>query len=440
MTNIIWLITAFLLVLLNAFFVAAEFSMVKMRATRVETIKKTQGLRGKILARVHKNLDVCLSACQLGITLASLGLGWVGEPAFVHLFKPLLEIVGIGSPELVSLISFLAAFSLLSFLHIVIGELMPKSLAIRQSEKVSLWTALPLYIFYRIMYPAIWLLNACSNMLLRITGLSEVHKGEYFYSTAEIKLLLGTSHLHGELTKDEVDIIEHTMDLADLKVTKMMRPANEMIALDIKDTLPQVMAVVMNYRYSRYPVKDHEKQDITGIIHIKDLLMALYEAGDIQEWQTLIRPVLKVSHRLPALNLMKKFREGMPHFALIYSRHETLIGFITLDNLLQVMIGRIKDEFNLTKVDWVKNKDHSLTVKGDCSIYSLEQALDREIDTGKELLETLSGLIFYRLGFSPKIGDHISFPEFEAVIEKMHGSRILIVTVHPKPAPVSKTD
>src|SRR6185437_16759682 len=168
MDHFLFLLLAFAFVLLNAFFVSAEFAMVKLRQTQVVAIQRTYGLRGKILAEVHQHLEAYLSACQLGITLASLALGWVGEPALAHLFKPFFDTMGISSHELITVISFFIAFSILSFLHIVVGELMPKSLAIRQSEIISIWTAIPLYVFYWIMYPAILILNSCSNFLLRI--------------------------------------------------------------------------------------------------------------------------------------------------------------------------------------------------------------------------------------------------------------------------------
>ncbi|AHE66288.1 hemolysins-related protein containing CBS domain protein [Legionella oakridgensis ATCC 33761 = DSM 21215] len=405
--------------------------MVKIRATRVEAIKNVYGLRGQILSHVHKHLDAYLSACQLGITFASLGLGWIGEPAFAHLLEPVLAFIGIVSPQLITVVAFFAAFSFISILHIVVGELMPKSLAIRQSEKVSVWTAIPLYGFYWLMYPAIWLLNSCSNFLLKALGLAPVQQGEHFYTTEEIKLLLSASHLHGELTKEEVEIIEHTLDLADLRVTEVMRSREEMIMIDIKKPIQEIMSILLEYRYSRYPVYDPDKQDVIGIIHVKDLLPVLYQQGEINELQSLLRPVLKVSRRLPALDLLRKFREGMPHFALVYSRQDALLGFITLDNLLQVLIGRIKDEFHRTQVDWVLNEDGSLSVVGNCSIYSLEQAIDRDIDVNEDI-ETLTGLIFHRLGYIPKEKEHINFPEFDAVIEQVSGSRILKVNIYPK--------
>jgi CBS domain containing-hemolysin-like protein len=427
-----WVLLAFALVLLNAFFVAAEFGIVKLRSTRLEEIKDSYGVRGRVLYHIHQYLDAYLSACQLGITLASLGLGWIGEPAFVRIIEPFLSLLGIHSHQLITVIAFFLAFSFISFLHIVVGELMPKSFAIRQSEKVSVWTALPLYGFYWLMYPAIWLLNSCSNFLLRIFNLDSIHQGEHFYSTQEIKLLLNTSYLHGEITEEEVDIIEHTFDLADLKVTEVMRFSEEMVMIDLSQPIHQIMELIMKHRYSRYPVYDPDKKDIIGIIHVKDILPVVYKQTKVDDLKPLIRAVLKVSRHIPALDLMRQFREGMPHFALVY-HGDTLLGFVTLDNLLQVLIGRIKDEFHRTKVDWILNKDGSITASGTCSIYSLEQAIDRDIHG--EDIDLLNGLFFQRLGYVPKEGEYIDFPEFDAKIEKATASKILKVRIYPKKLP-----
>ena len=430
MINVLWLLLALVLLLCNAFFVAAEFGMVRLRATRVATIKDSHGLRGRTLFRVHQHLDAYLSACQLGITLASLSLGWIGEPAFAYLIEPLLSSLGMASTELVAIISFLLAFSLLSFLHIVVGELMPKSLAIRQAEKVSLWTVVPLCGFYWLMYPAIWLFNSCSNFFLKKLGLAATHEGTDSYSSEEIKILLNSSHLHGELTQEEVKIIAHTLDFADLKVTEVMRPREEMVMLDIKEPVDSFMKTLVQYRYSRYPVYDPETQHVLGVIHVKDLLPTLYQRGEVNELKPFIRPLLKVSNQERALDLLRKFREGAPHFALVYSRYKNLNGFVTLDNLLQVLIGRIKDEFNLTGDDWIKQKDGSLIVKGSCSLYALEQALSCEIDTEDKDVDTLNGLILHRLGALPKEGTHLDFNEFTGVIESVQGSRIAKVRVY----------
>lgn len=422
---------AFLLVFMNAFFVASEFAMVKLRQTRIEILKKKFGFRGKVLAYVHQHLDAYLSACQLGITLASLGLGWIGEPAFAHVFKPFILWFPI-SKEIGAFIIFILVFALLSFLHIVIGELIPKSLSIRRSEQISLWTAIPLYLFYWIMYPAIWLLNSCANFILTRTGLDKVHRGEYFYSTAEIKLILNTSHLHGELTKEEADILEHTLDFADLNVTEVMRPPEEMITLSLAMPVDEIIKVSLEHRYSRYPVFDRKNKQIVGVLHVKDLFAEIYDKKQIKHIHHLIRPILKVNQRVPAFEVLRQFRAGTPHFALVYKKQQVL-GFVTLDNLLHVLLGRIKDEFHRTKDDWQLHPDGSITIKGEASIFSLERALDREIIVSDDDLETVSGLILHQVGSMPEEKQTIEFEEFTAVVEKIRGQRMQRIRIFPKP-------
>ncbi|MER2626926.1 MAG: CNNM domain-containing protein, partial [Accumulibacter sp.] len=194
MENFLWVVAALLLVALNGFFVAAEFGLVKLRQTRVRSIAKLHGWRGRILSTVHSHLDAYLSACQLGITLASLGLGWIGEPAFARLLEPVFGWLNVTSPELIHVVSVIFAFSVITFLHIVVGELAPKSLAIRRPEWISIWTATPLYSFYWLMYPAIWLLNASAIGVLRLAGLDGGHGHETSYSAEEIKLIVRGSH------------------------------------------------------------------------------------------------------------------------------------------------------------------------------------------------------------------------------------------------------
>ena len=384
MHQFLFIILAVLLVLLNAFFVAAEFAMVKIRSTKIQAIKEQHGLSGHILEQIHKHLDAYLSACQLGITLASLGLGWIGEPAFAQLLQPIFGLFGIISSQIITATSFLTAFIIISFLHIVVGELMPKSLAIRQCVFISIWTAVPLYSFYWLMYPAIWLLNSCSNFFLSLLKLDTTQKHEGFYSSEELKLILSGSHLHGELEEDEREILEHTLDLAELNVTEIMRSADEMIAIDVHAPFEKISDSILKNRYSRYPVFDSKIKEMIGVIHVKDLFADLLLQKEITDIASYIRPILKVSYKLPAMNLLRKFKTGMPHFALVYKNKNTLLGFVTLDNLLQVLIGRIKDEFHKTHEDWIKNSDGTITTKGDCSIYALERALDCEITLSSE--------------------------------------------------------
>ncbi|MBA2657248.1 MAG: HlyC/CorC family transporter [Tatlockia sp.] len=436
MRNLLWILAAFGLVLLNAFFVAAEFAMVKLRFTRVSLIKEEYPWRGRILARVHQNLDAYLSACQLGITLASLALGWIGEPAFTVILSPVLAKTGLDNPGLISFISVIIAFSLLSFLHIVIGELMPKSLAIRQSEQVSLWTAAPLYLFYWLMYPIIWVLNTCSNFLLKIFGLDVIHPGEQYHSSEEIKLILRSSQLHGELTQQESSILAHTLELGDLEISDIMRSYDDMTMISNPISSDELIEILNHYRFSRYPVYDHIKKEIIGILHVKDLQPLLHEVKGNRELSldNLIRPVPKISSRLPALSLLRQFQGGMPHFALVYGRQGAIVGFVTLDNLLHLVIGVIKDEFHKTHEAWLAHNDGSITVQGDCPLHALERALDRELtfDFDKEdKVTTIAGLILHTQGSVPKVGTTLYFPDFSATIERIKGARIKQVRIRP---------
>lgn len=439
MRDVFTLGLAFFLVLLNAFFVAAEFGMVKLRQTRVLMLQKNHPIKGEVLASVHKHLDAYLSACQLGITLASLGLGWVGEPAFAHLIEPFLMNLGFSATESLKIAAFSTAFFIITFLHIVLGELVPKSIAIRQADAVSLWTAIPLYSFYWFMYPIIWFMNSCATIVLRLMRFN-VAGFESAYSTDEIKLILHSSRLPDSKPEERI-ILEHMLDLGELKVTDVMRPIEEMVRLNMSQSVKEALAIMQEHRYSRYPVYDSTRDEIVGIIHVKDIFAALQQNQAIENIKVLMRPILTVPRRLPALDLLRKFREGMPHFALIFSgRRKNLVGFVTLDNLLHVLVGKIKDEFHRTHDDWIKNKDGSFTLRGSASIYTLERALDIEIDFDtenieEEFVDTLSGLIFSRIESIPKVGQRIHFSQFDMVVEKMKGPRILQVRIYPAHSP-----
>lgn len=434
LTNIAYLFLAIILVLFNAFFVAAEFGMVKLRHTRVTAIKRMYGLRGKILSQIHKHLDAYLSACQLGITLASLGLGWIGEPAFAHLLEPLFKLIGLQSNELITFISFFIAFSLISFLHIVAGELVPKSLAIRQSEKVSVWTAVPLYGFYWLMYPAIWFLNYCANYILKITKLDITSKAENIYSSDEIKIILSSTYAHEQLSKQELDLLRHSIELVDLEAVDVMRPIEEMIALKADDTIKEVIPKIINHLFSRYPIYHEQTKEYVGIIHVKDILYALSQNHVDQPLKSIMRPVLKVTRHLSAIKLMNKLQEGMPHFALVYAGRESPIGFVTLDNIFQVLVGRVRDEFHKIEEAWTIAPDGAFIMHGNSSIYILERALNTEVVLDEETestSDTIFGLILTKLGRLPKEGEKIDFEQFSILIKKMKGHKVIEVAVYP---------
>lgn len=423
------IILAAILVLLNGFFVAAEFGMVKLRTTRVDVLKDKAGVQGKILAKIHQNLDAYLSACQLGITLASLGLGWAGEPAFAEIIASSLVVIGLEPPRLIHLFSFILAFSLISWLHIIVGELMPKSIAIRRAEEVSLHTAIPLYLFYWFMYPAIWFLNSCSNYLLRPLKMDSA-SNEGGYSTEELKLLLSSKHMHEELSPDEIAIIHHALELSDLKVSEVMRSIDEAEVLDINQPVDSLFEKMLSKKYSRYPVVNGSNKEVLGFIHIKDIMALWYEKRSIHDLRPLIRPIMNVSKEAWAIDLLQEFQMGSSHFALVFSGQGDAIGFVTLDNILQVLLGRIRDEFHKTKTDYQRKPDGSILATGNCPLYAIENLLAIQIPE-EENIETLNGLLMHRLGGLPKTGEYFIWDDFEVRILDASPSKIRKVILFP---------
>ncbi|WAR46865.1 hemolysin family protein [Methylomonas rapida] len=435
MNNLLLVAGALLLVFLNGFFVALEFSLVKLRQTRIKTIAETQGWRGRTLAKIHGNLDAYLSACQLGITLASLGLGWVGEPAFADLLDPLFAKIGIVSPELIHSISFAFAFCSISFLHIVVGEQAPKSMAIRNPEAVGLFSAGPLYLFYWLMYPAIWLLNGSSNLVLRIAGLSYPKGHDSHYSTDELKLILRSSRPGGRFTDDEWNVLAKALDFSKLEVSELMRPIHEITSLHRNKTVEENLHIVAQSRFSRFPYFDSNNTDVLGVIHLKDLFLGLQHGKAIENLESYLRPIQFIPSHMPAVELFRMFTRGAPHFAIIGLQGQKPRGFITLDNLLSAMVGDIQDEFRPNDTGWQTLEDGSLLGKGSLPIFSLERVLDIDIENEEldlEDVDSVGGLILVKLQDVPEENETIAFENFDITVTTMNGPRIEWVKVTPK--------
>ena len=439
MENILLIVAALLLVALNGFFVAAEFGLVKLRQTRIRAIVKTQGLRGRILAIVHHDLDVYLSACQLGITLASLGLGWIGEPAFASLFEPVFSLLGVASPAMIEGVSFAIAFFLISFLHIVVGELVPKSMAIRGPERIGLWCALPLYGFYWLMYPAILLLNLSANWVLKVSGLAQELGHDAQYSSDELKLILrsGARQAQGiqgsgsKFTRDEWNLLAHTLDFGELKVADLMRPAHEIVGLSAANTLQENLQIIYRNRFSRYPYFDAEHQQVLGLLHLKDVFIAQQDSKPIVNLTDYLRPVQYIAPNLSAQELLRQFRTGAPHFAVIGRTGQPPQGFVTLDNLLSVLVGEIRDEFRHNNSEWTRAEDGTLQGKGSLPIVTLEHMLGSDLEYD-DSVDSVGGLVMAQLGEVPREGQTVNFDAFDIVVEKMKGPKILLVKVYPK--------
>jgi CBS domain containing-hemolysin-like protein len=319
---------------------------------------------------------------------------------------------------------------------------------------VGLWLAMPLYGFYWLMYPFIWVLNTSANWVLRLFGLSDEHGHDALYSTDELKLILRGRRLGGAsaYNADEWNTIAHSLDFSRMTVSDLMRPAHEMVGLRNDVPMRDNLAVIARHRFSRYPLfADGSGERVLGMLHLKDLLLARdgvgrgitlgiakTEPGKTDKLDKYVRPVQYVSPKLSALELFRRFRKGAPHFALVGSKGAKPIGFLTLDNLLAALVGQIHDEFRQGDADWSRMDDGTLMGKGSLPVVSLERALGIDIDEGRA--ESVGGLVINALGDLPNEGQRVEFDGFDIVVKKMNGPRIVLVRVYPREEAVEQAD
>lgn len=438
LNNSLLVLLALGLVALNGFFVASEFALVKLRQTRAQELARLHGWRGRLLGRVHGQLDAYLSACQLGITLASLGLGWVGEPAFAELLEPMLTRAGITSVETIHAIAFAVAFTIISFLHIVVGELAPKSMAIRRAERVSLWTAAPLYVFYWAMYLPIQLLNRSANGVLRLVGLGgDGSHHEATYSARELQMILRDSHERTDSEESGVNaVLAYAADLHELEASDLMRPRRELVTLAADDSYADVRRTIQKHRYSRYPVLDGDEQ-VIGLVHIKDVLLEPPGEDFPTRLRALIAPVRRFHEDDPAITLLREFRAGAPHLALVVDGDGAVEGFITFEDVLEALLGDIVDEHEHQRPGQVERRivelrDGSLLLRGDTPLFRLERELGERIEADDEIA-TVAGLLMQRLDRMPAKGDRVDFGTYAITVQRAKGPRVELVRLTRSP-------
>ncbi len=421
---------ALFLVLLNGFFVAAEFAITKLRRNRVEALATENGWRGHILRTVHNQLDAYLLACQLGITLASLSLGWVGEPAFAHMLEPLLAAIGIDSPRLVHGIAFFSAFFVICYLHIVVGALAPKSWALRKPELLSLWTAAPLYLFYWTMYPAIFLLNASAKAILRVAGQDEPSPHhEHPYSRDELKLILHSSRASTSNDQD-MRVLASAVELGELEVVDWANSREDLVSLPLNAALDEVFSVFRRHKYSRYPIYDDANATFVGVLHIKDLLLhlsLLEMLPSALKLADLMHPVERVNRHMPLSNLLEQFRHGGSHFALVEEADGKVIGYLTMEDVLEALVGDIQDEHRKAERGILAYQPGKLLVRGDTPLAKVERLLGVDLDHVEA--ETLAGLIYETLKRMPEEEEVLEVDGLRIIVKKMKGPKIVLAKV-----------
>ncbi|UCF36204.1 MAG: HlyC/CorC family transporter [Acidobacteriota bacterium] len=399
---------ALFLVFLNGFFVAAEFSIVKVRSTRIEELIKTGKKRATHAQKLVQNMDEYLSATQLGITLASLGLGWIGEPAFAELFQPLFARSGFLEPILAHSLALATAFALITFLHIVLGELAPKSLAIQLPEPVVLATSVPMILFYKLSYPMIWSLNSTANAFLRVLGFSPASEAESAHSEEELRMLLAHSKERGILDHDEQQILERVFEFGDRSVRQIMVPANEVIYLDTGRSLEENLAIAQKYQHTRYPLCEGSLDRVIGIIHVKDILWRQQEPAPQVDLESIMRPVRFVPESKLIKPLLNEFRKSRTHLSVVVDEYGSAVGIVALEDVLEELVGEIQDEFDseIPKPSIQRLSDRRYIVDGRTLIEELEQKLEIQIVDDEN--DTIAGHVMTLLGRTASVGDEVT--------------------------------
>lgn len=428
------LVFALVLVALNGFFVAAEFALAKVRPTQIEPEADRGDRRAKVALHMVQHLEAYLSATQLGITLTSLALGWVGEPAFVWLLEPLFRQLPGASPALIHSTSLTAAFVTISVLHIVLGELVPKSLAIRKSQGVTLWIAVPFYLFYRVTYPAIWLLNETASAVLRLVGIRPATESELAHSEEELRLILA-SDSQTQLPEQKRDLLANIFELSDRVARQIMVPRADVVYLSTARSLEENLATARESGHTRLPLCDGDLDRVVGVVHIKDLFRA---GTPIPDLASVRRPIKMVPETLALDRLLKRMLDERAHLFAVVDEYGGVAGIVTLENVLEEIVGQIQDEFDTERPELVAEGGDRYVVSGSMLVVDLEDELGVEISDRDE--DTIAGVVLSELGSEPKPGARVKLGRLaiEVLETQDHRIRSLRIAVHPEEAPAGQ--
>jgi CBS domain containing-hemolysin-like protein len=431
-TTLTNLLLALFLLALNAFYVAAEFALVKSRGFRIDAMAEDNRFAARLLQTMMGNLEAYLACCQLGITMASLGLGWVGEPTVSALLKPVLMPLGISDSAL-HFTSFLLGFLVFSSLHIVIGEQVPKTLAIREPVVVSQWIAYPLHVSFLMLYPLNWLLNAASRSVLRMLGVKE-HSTQDILTDVEIEGLVEESAEHGNIEEGQAEYIQNVFRFGELEVSDVMVHRTNMITVNADDKPEDIVNTVIASPVTRLPLWRGNQENIIGILHVKDLLRALHALdGDASKIDVaaLMAPPWFVPETRPVSEQLKAFRRRKTPFALVVDEYGEVEGLVTLEDILEEIVGDITDEHDVAMPGVRKQPDGSVNVDGAVPIRDLNRVMGWELPD--EEATTVAGLVIHEARSIPEVGQSFTFHGFRFRVLRRARNRITALRIQPLP-------
>jgi CBS domain containing-hemolysin-like protein len=417
------IILTFFLVFLNGFFVAAEFAIVKVRSSQLELRIREGSKTAKVARSLIQNLDAYLSATQLGITLASLGLGWIGESVVAKLIIDAIALLGFEMPhELAHQIALPIAFLTITVLHIVFGELAPKSLAIQRSESVSMIIAIPLKLFYQIFRPFIWLLNGFANRFIILIGFEPPREGHSDHSEEELRVLLEESSKTGVIEQAEHEMLENIFDFAETPIKQIMVPRGKISAVDIRMNHGELIEKVIEEGYSRYPVFDESIDDIIGVVYVKDILTMLNHRNLIV-FSDLIRPSLSVHEDELIDQLLRRMQLQKVHMAIVIDDFGGTAGIVTLEDIIEEIVGEIQDEYDEETPFVVKLTETDYEVDALTAIDDANDTLPKPLPDN-DGYETVGGLVLTKLGRIPDLNEIVELDDYICKITQCSNRQI----------------
>jgi len=427
------LLTIFL-VFLNGFFVAAEFAIVKVRSSQIEVNQDINSGVSNVAKKIVNNLDAYLAATQLGITLASLGLGWVGESSLMPVVIKAFDFFGLVGPEWTAIAqssSFIVAFIIITILHIVFGELAPKSLAIQYPAKTTFAVAWPLRIFYFVFRPVIWLMNGLANTILRMFGIKPIHGGD-IHSEEELKMIISESSEGGAIEESERDLIQNVFEFDDRRVINIQTLRKNISAINVNSTVKEAIDFALQEGYSRYPVYEESLDNIIGILYTKDLMRSLIEDPNKKEIRGLLREPIFISESAMIKHVLKQFQQKHVHMAVVTNEVGEVAGMVTMEDILEELVGEIQDEYD-NEEPIVERIDKGIyLVNAHNTISDINRFLPYKFEES-ELYDTLAGLIS-EICYDRELAedDIVELDEYTGVIKKMYRNSVekILLTLH----------
>ncbi len=436
MANLWRVLGVVVLVLLNGFFVAAELALVRLRDTQLESLVLAGNRRARIARDLIRNLDRTISASQLGVTCASMGLGVLVEPVFEALLAPLFGTLRIESHVVRHAVALGTGFLVNSFLLTVVGELAPKAMAIRQTLAVALWTAPPLAWFARITYPFVWLLHHSAQWLLARLGIAPVTGEERGHSEEELRLLLNATQGRSGATRFGRELVLNALDLQRRVAREVMRPRQEIVALDTTATIAACLELAEKTRFSRFPLAVGGDLDRTlGVVHFKDLVSQRSRARTGADLLPAARKLIYVPETARLEKLLQLFLDRKLHFAIVVDEYGGTVGMVTLENILEEVVGQIQDEFDQEQPLLVKTGEDSWEINGSLPLHELAEMVG--LPLYEEGITTVSGWVTHQLGGFPKKGDRLVLGAHDLLVAELDGMRVasLVLTRRPEETP-----